>query len=244
MKILAGCPVHDRAWIIDRWAAHLVEAAEVAGVDLELVLLGDPADPTFAAVGHPAHRIDVDEPRPTSVRHWSPLEIVDGQTRVERMVDLRNRLLQEVRLIGPDLFLSIDSDILLHRDALANMIETVDVRGWPAVGGYTFMSPPDPRPHVPSQRCYGSYAHIISANVFDRRGIEGSVIPCDVIMAIKLMTPTAYHVDYQWDEQGEDFGWCRALRRLGHQVGIDGRVASKHVMENWQLDHIDDRVGF
>jgi hypothetical protein len=66
----------------------------------------------------------------------------------------------------------------------------------------------------------------------------------DVIMAVKLMSPAAYNVDYEVHRQGEDIGWSIAARKKGVKLGWDGRTVSKHLMTKDALDKIDKRVGF
>jgi hypothetical protein len=69
-------------------------------------------------------------------------------------------------------------------------------------------------------------------------------MPVDVIMAMKLMKPSAYWVDYRDHEQGEDVGWSIACQEQHLRLGWDGRVCSKHVMKPEQLDPIDARCGY
>lgn len=71
-----------------------------------------------------------------------------------------------------------------------------------------------------------------------------AVFKVDVIMAIKLMKPQAYNVDYAADTRGEDIGWSINCRNEGLKLGWDGRVTNKHVMLPELLEPVDKRVGF
>ena len=37
MRLLVGCPVRDRNWILQSWFDHVLVAGDLAGVDLEFV---------------------------------------------------------------------------------------------------------------------------------------------------------------------------------------------------------------
>lgn len=76
------------------------------------------------------------------------------------------------------------------------------------------------------------------------RSDSTNVMPVDVIMAIKLMTPEAYNINYEMQRHGEDIGWSLACKTAGLKLGWDGRQANKHVMDVDALGEVDDRVGF
>jgi hypothetical protein len=253
MRLVAGCPISRREWIAGPWVHYLEKAAVEAGYDeLLVVLVGDEeSDPeTFAAVVDSISFaevmvVHVTDHRANDIRDWEP-----GRKRL--MVDLRNRLLEEVRELCPDLFLSVDSDILLHPRTIVNLRETLGGGPFSAVGGRCYM-------HESGKR-YVSWANMRSNGQIHRSDSDG-VFPCDVIMAIKLMRPDAYFVDYRFQKHGEDIGWCQALKERGLCVGWDGRVISKHVIVPPQflrrstpadlaakrqslIEEVDPRVGF
>jgi hypothetical protein len=169
----------------------------------------------------------IEEENVPEKRVWNP-------ERFHRMVYLRNLLLGAVRNLSPDHFLSLDSDILLHPRALASMMELAG-SSYDAVGGKAYMT-------AKGTWC-PSFGYISSS-----RGIlryeSTDVLRVDAIMAIKLMTPSAYLVDYEFHEQGEDIGWSLACKREGVTLGWDGRVTNKHVMHEKALDALDQRCGF
>jgi len=232
-RLLVGCPILRREWIIDKWLEHTLAATECANRRLELVFVGDEHDPTFYTIDKfcKEHQIrawleHVEEPRSVDKRDWT-------HHRYRRMVDLRNILLNAVRRLNPGLFLSLDSDILLHQDAIYNMLETIG--RFDAVGGKTYMTP--------SGRRAPSYANLTPTGNLRRPDHDG-VIEVQCIMAIKLMTQPAYNIDYEFDKHGEDIGWSRAARKAGLKLGWDGRIVNKHIMSPDRIDWFDIRAGF
>lgn len=230
VRVLISCPVLRREWIIRRYLEHAAVAAECAGVEFSFLMLGRIDDPTFAVVddlrAFDVERIYVEEDRDVDKRDWS------NKARFHRLAEIRNRILGQVRLMtGIDYLLSVDSDILLHPQCIANLIETQHERGWAAVGGYCYLS---------TSRSHPSYAHI-NGKALRRPDMKGSVQRCDVLMAIKLMTPAAWMVDYAWNTQGEDIGWSLNAKERGLELGCDARVVNRHVMRPTDLDRNDPR---
>lgn len=228
MNLLIGCPVSHREWILPTWFSHINRAAEVAGVEPRFVFVCHPQDPSWDCVTFDAPdavMIPAACHRGNDHRRWNP-------QRYQEMVDLRNLLLGAVRLQEPDLFLSIDSDILLHPDQLKFMIECLD--RFDAVGGRCYMTSTGTR--------FPSWGRLNRGNL-QRYDAEGT-FPVDVIMALKLMTPAAYRVNYGFHLQGEDIGWSLNATEAGVRLGWDGRVIAKHVLAPHLLTPIDPRVGF
>lgn len=183
-----------------------------------------------ATSGYPSAVIPVKEPERDDERVWNP-------SRYQHMVFLRNRLLEFTRSAGPRWFLSLDSDVLIHEAAIYNLMETMEKEKWDAVGGRTYMTRLGRDTRWPSCGVFTSQGQM-------RRPDSGGVNPVDVIMAIKLMSPMAYNVDYQYHKLGEDIGWSLAVKEAGGKIGWDGRVVSKHVMSPEHLAVVDPRVGF
>lgn len=225
---LVGCPVSQRAWILPRWHEHVEAAAAAAGVEAQYLFVADPCDEDTVAIieGMGASVVWVADGRPDDTRHWN-------NDRYRHLADLRNRLLEAVRAIDPDLFLSLDSDVLLHPEALPNMIESL--ARFDVVGGATYMTSTGTA--CPS---WGS----ISRGGGLIRGDACGVFPVEVVMAIKLLTPRAFDVRYACHSHGEDLAFSINCREAGLRLGVDARVASKHVMSPAQLERIDVRCGF
>lgn len=238
MRILIGCPVLHREWCMPAWFDHVLEARvatrERLGDDFDFgyVFVGDKErDPkTYDVImrqtsGTVVWR-DVVDPKPTDDRKWN-------QPRYKRMAELRNELLDEVRKDGPDAFLSLDSDILLHRDAISVLLEELEPDR--AVGGKVYLSEHGTR--IPSWAKIGRDGQL-------QRNDSVGTFKVDVIMAMKLMSPKAYNVDYAPNVQGEDTGWSKLARAAGVKLVWVGSVASKHLFTREALHEFDPRVGF
>lgn len=236
--LLVGAPVRNRGWIIGEWVAAVEKASWMAGVEPGFVMVGDPSDESlkyvethcrthdrfFGAV-HVADDGRGDDP---GKRTWN-------HNRYHHMVVLRNALLDAVRLYEPGAFLSLDTDILVHPEAIKLLSDAL--YGFDAVGGKAYMSHVGRR--VPSHafvRQGGGQTHRVDH--------EGGVVSTQVIMAIKMMSPDAYWVDYKWHHSGEDFGWSEAAREKGLRLGWDARVTNKHVMTPEMLTKVDKRCGY
>lgn len=229
-SLIIGAPVLRREWIIERWKDHVLAAAPT-NFDIAFAFVGDKTDETFKVVNDkfpssiPTYLRDIKEPRGYDKREWN-------LSRYDRMANIRNELLSLVRKLGPDYFLSLDTDILLHPDAIKVLFE--DFNGYDAIGGKTYLS--ERGTNCPT------YAYLSDKGL--RRSDSINVIMPDVLMAIKLMKPTAYNVDYVSHKQGEDIGWSIAVRKSGYSLAWTGRVASKHVMRPELLEVVDRRVGY
>jgi hypothetical protein len=236
LSIVVGAPIHQREWIIEQWVDHISIACENAHVEPIFLVVMDPRDEPTASLlqnrckvnFHELYMIFCEEDRATSDRVWN----ID---RYRRMVYLRNQLLTGVRQLDPQFFLSIDSDILLHPDAVVNMLDTMYSGDWGAVGSKVFLSNRGTR--------HPNYAKLTKGGNLQRSDSDG-VFQVDVLMALKLMSRRAYAVDYEEHNHGEDIGISLAWKRAGVKLAWSGAVASKHVMSKNAMAVIDDRVGY
>lgn len=230
--ILVGCPVRKREWILPMWREYVYCSFENAGLDSPKFIFVVGADDQESVDWEDAESIVVEEESREDVRFW------EGD-RYHHMVFLRNKLLSRVREIGPDLFLSLDSDILLHPEAMSSMMSVLsqDEGAW-AIGGKANM---DSGNYSPS---YGIWCNKSQHNLGFRREPSDDIRVVDIIMAVKLMRESAYSVDYEWHHWGEDIGWSLAVARQGGTFLWDGTVTNKHVMRKEGLGEIDARCGY
>lgn len=233
--LIAGCPASGREWACKQWVAHLVRAAEFAEREDLIVYMLIPEDDlrTSASIEEACHSYGVElilehsaEPVVTE-RDW----LTPG--RYERMVTARNTMLTSVRLLSPDLFLSIDSDIMIGRRVLAGLIKDLDK--FDAVAGKLWLST--------NNKDIVNYAQLLPTGGLYRKDEDGT-FSVDVIMALKLMNREAYWIDYEHDERGEDIGWSKSAKASGLKLGWDGSLISKHVMHPFLLEMVDKRVGW
>lgn len=230
-SLAIGCPVAHREWILDHWFDHVEAACTYASIEPAYVFVGDTiADESFKIIEKRtrcARCLHVRNSRSIDRRDWG----LPG--RYQEMVMLRNLLLAEVRQLDPDAFLSLDSDILVHPHTIKTLIE--DLNDYDAVGARCYMTE--------TGLSYPSWGKLGRDGSLQRIDADG-YFPVDVIMAIKMMSRAAYHIDYQLDTQGEDIGWSKACRAARLRLGWDGRVISKHVMAPRLLKIVDRRVGY
>jgi hypothetical protein len=236
MKLVVGAPIRDRAWILPQWFEHMMVAVEheLHISDVSVVFVGSMADPSFKCATKMAHGYGI-------LVHWhepadddhGPYQRVWTRDRYATMAGLRNELLTKVREMEPDIFWSLDTDILVAENTLSSALRHVET--FDAVGTKLYMTP--------HGRFAPSYGMLPSGGGLRRSDGEG-VVKVDAIMASKVMTPTAYAVDYTPHSQGEDIGWSIAARAAGCTLGWDGTVTSKHVMSKDMLDVVDPRCGF
>lgn len=231
MHLVVGCPVKDRGWIMDRWFDH-VESSIPEGVRVDYVFVVPEGDTTLEIIRSrcpQAHLVLTGED-PHYERNWH------NKDRYREMVQVRNALLREVRRLNPDIFLSLDSDILLSKECISQAVSVMKEGGYNAVAPPTFLDPSDKR--------FTNAANIKPRGGFYRATI-GARHVVDVIMAIKLMDRAAYQIDYSFNVFGEDFGWSKNARDNGIRMFYAGDIPpSKHVMSRDQLDKVDGRCGF
>ncbi len=237
-KLIIGCPLKGRSNIIEHWLQHSILSAGQTDINFAFWFLIDRNDPVaddlidlfnkYELINH--LNVDFFEPfdgkGSTKEHHWH-------KEKYEYMVELRNTLLGQVRKVKPDFFLSLDSDILLQKQTISNLLETSSK--FDAVGGRTYLSYNSKLP---------SYAMLNKSTSNLHRPDIDQICKVDVIMAIKLMKERAYNVDYAYDSRGEDIGWSLNAKKEKVSLGYDGRVANKHIMEESMLGTIDKRVGY
>lgn len=220
-----------RSWILGKWFDAVELSCARAGVEPTYAFAVDQGDECLDVIARRAPAacvVPVERSKPTDIRRWNP-------QRYAYMVQIRNRLLDQVRELAPDAFLSLDSDILAHPDLVARLLDDLADGRYAAIGG----------------KCYMTAAGVNFPS-WGRLSRHGSLLryeaigyfPCDVIMAIKLLGPEAYAVDYEVHLQGEDIGWSKACARRGLKLAWDGRIGSKHILQKHMLGRFDARVGW
>lgn len=253
MRLVVGCPVSSRAWILPRWFYHVELAALTVSDDLKpeyafVVSMNDAetidAIDKFqqAVPDRPISTVYTDEPARKDVRMWN-------EDRYQEMVGLRNLLLHAVRERNPDYFLSLDSDILLRPDSLDVALQ--EIGDADALGLHTYMDRPA-RPPAGMQVQLGIGRHLASKadlkgqQLINRLHFETyeETHKVGVIMAAKLMKPSAYNIDYRWHLQGEDTGWSTACTEAGLKLVWCPKACAKHIFTPADLGREDYRVGF
>lgn len=230
--LIVGCPVRQRNWILPIWREHVLESLP-SDINLRFAfVIGADDLESISAISSwgDASIIPIQEPTLKFNRNWG------DKTRYHHMVFIRNTLLTYVRIKRPDLFLSLDSDILLGKETLSQLVDTIQNKDFGAVAGLTYLDRTD-------KLCtnVGNYRPDSSSY---KRVVSNGVHEVDILMAIKMMTPEAYNIDYSYHRLGEDLGWSKNAKEAGLKLGMDGRTPNKHIMKPEDLDRIDKRVGW
>lgn len=229
---MVGCPTRNRTWILPEWKKYVEAAVPDDWFIHYIFVVGDDDEETIDLLEtwEYTQLVKVMEDDPGTERSWA------DKSRYDHMSYLRNVMLHQVQKIQPDLFLSLDSDILIHPDAICNLYESMLECNADAVGGLTYFDPIDVT--VTNVANWKKNAKFKSFQRVHSRGVH----EVDIIMGIKLMAQEAYNINYSYHDQGEDLGWAVGMQ--DKKVVFDGRNPSKHVMyENW-LDIVDKRVGY
>lgn len=244
MNIVVGCPIRDRGWVFNEWLEHVLAAFDVMQLTPSFAfVVGDSRDDTQAQVSelfrtYKGMWIEEKEDQPyirPGFRIWN-------EVRYDHMVYVRNRLLECVRFLEPDYFLSLDSDILIHPSALALMLSDIQ-SGVPSSRGRIMPNAVGTKVFLNGVQKLPNYLHRKKTGGFLREDQNGC-FKVDVLMALKLMDIDAYMTNYRSHAWGEDIGWSDSCIAKGLKLVWDGRITSKHVMDPQALAEIDPRIGW
>lgn len=236
MTLLVGCPVYDRAWVLNDWFDHVDAWADDVGGVRYVFALTPGTDSTAHIIAQRASRatiIEVTEGDHSTDRAWNRPE------RVATMANTRNRLLKWARHLmrvqsDIDAFLSLDSDILLPEGQAIRFLNNLQAKD--AVSPLVYLGP----------------GHITNAFTL-RAGVYRRVKPCttpgsaSVLCAAVLMSRRVVldeSVAYGYDRRGEDFAWSASALAANYTLGYDFGVQAKHIMDPTQLWTVDRRIGW
>lgn len=233
MKLIIGCPIYKRSWILDEWIQCILSQSldlsnvgfvfETSPNDDETVLRLkawkqlDKRIPHFDIV----ERDDIPHFEHTdNGRQWTISKYVN-------MVNLRNSVLSKVREVEPDYYFSLDSDILLKNPNTLELLIAHIKEGADAVNPLMFMTPVGTNfPSVMTWRDAES-----NRGFRDKNYPLGTYFKADIIMAAKMMSKKVYqNVDYEVHPQGEDLGWSLGCRNMGYDLFCASYIYAPHIM--------------
>lgn len=237
MKLIIGCPIYKRNWIFPFWAACL----ERQSIDLsEIGFLfetspDDKASEEILRFWRKAHsniplfeineRSDIPhfEHQPNS-RQWT-------YSKYHNMVSLRNSLLERVREIQPDYYLSLDSDILLRNPSTLELLMNHIDDGADAVSPLMYMTPVGTDfPSVMTWREDGRAQRTRNYPI-------GTYFKADIIMAAKMMSQKTYNtINYEFHPQGEDLGWSKQAKDNNLSLYSASYIYAAHIMHENLLE--------
>ena len=240
MKVLIGCPIYKRNWILHHWIRCLLNQSvdlsnigfvfEVSPDDNDTVVILDAFKKFEKRIPYFNIKVRKDIPHFQHIengRQWT-------LSKYQNMVSLRNSLLQTVREVEPDYYLSLDSDILLIDPNTIELLIAHINGGADGVSPLMFMTPVgDMYPSVMSWIGDGSdkaFRH--------QRYPIGTYFQSDVIMAAKMMSKSLYQtVDYRIHEQGEDVGWSYDAYLAGCKLFSASYIYAPHIMSEAMYDN-------
>jgi hypothetical protein len=242
MKILIGCPIYKRAWILNHWIG-CINKQSVDLSNIGFIFETGPNDPETISILETWSRLE------KRFKHFEAVSrddishhehIANGRnwtvSKYENMVSLRNSLLSKARELEPDFYFSLDSDILLENPNTIELLIAHIKSGADAVSPLMFMTPQgDLYPSVMNWR-----EDIPNKAMRHRRYPLGTYFQSDIIMAAKMMSKKVYqNIDYTIHEQGEDVGWSLNAKNAGYKLYSASYIYAPHIMsEAMYVDYL------
>lgn len=233
MKVLIGCPIYKRDWILNHWM-RCVLSQSISNSDIGFIFEASSNDEKTLSI------LELYKQNLRDIPHFEILirddlphfeHIKNGRqwtvSKYENMVNLRNSLLSRVREIRPDYYFSLDSDILIQDINTIELLVAHIKSGADAVSPLMFMTPVgDMYPSVMTWRDDA----VGKAKRFPRYPL-GTYFQSDVIMAAKMMSSDVYeNIDYCIHQQGEDVGWSWNAKQKGFKLFSASYIYAPHIM--------------
>lgn len=239
MKILIGCPIYQREWILPEWF-RCIENQTVPLSEVGFIFeLGVHDDATHNLLWdwqmqHPEVQVFDGIIRPDET-HKAHAEDKRQWARSDyyRMVNFRNNLLERACNYAPERYFSLDSDILIPDPTTLEKL--YDLTQKPSTASpLCYMTPDDIR--FPNMMSWVDYSGGRAKRDFSKYRI-GEVFEVDISMAAVMMHPDVYrNVRYRWHRQGEDLGWSAEMNRTGYRMYSASHIYAPHIMHRWMLD--------
>lgn len=228
MKIVIGCPVKNRAWILPRWFDAVFSQQYLGDLDVEVVCVyTDSEDDTEKILKDEGVVIlyDFNVGRSTldiDRHYWGVLKTY------QYMADMRNRLVDYCLDAGADYFFSLDSDILLPSYTFERLLPILQKHPGvvaPAVSMATGMDS-NQRP-VTAWNTMSWVARAVAERTYTPA--NGDFV--DVVMAAMLMDRTGMNVRWLAHPQGEDAGFSYDAVTKGVTLWWEPSITCRHIMQ-------------
>lgn len=233
MKLIIGCPIYKRDWILPEWIKCIIRQS-IDMNDIGLIFETSPDDfetvnslITWKKLDKRFQIFEINERKDiphfeheNNGRQWT-------MSKYHNMVSLRNSILKKVREYQPDFYLSLDSDILLENPNTIELLIAHIKDGADAVAPLMFMTPNDS--HFPSVMSWKNDEQYVA---YRKENYPlGEYFQSDVIMAAKMMSKKVYNqVDYEFHKQGEDLGWSKNAGEKGFKLFSASYIYAPHIM--------------
>ncbi|MDD3271046.1 MAG: glycosyltransferase family 2 protein [Syntrophomonadaceae bacterium] len=223
LKVMIGCPVRDRAWILPRYLDCLEKLNTNTFQPQYCFIINDCSDHSPQILAEFARR------QPGLVRlieknYDSPGSYRRGQYNFSRLAELRNLLLNAFLQSDGDYLFSLDSDLLVPAGTLTQLLtDDRDIVSALVCNGHEIGDPGIY--NILERGSDGSYIHI-------RDFPRNRVFPVDCTGAAYLIKRTVIAAGVRYSSQygGEDIAFCEAAASRGFNIFCDGRVECLHLM--------------
>jgi cellulose synthase/poly-beta-1,6-N-acetylglucosamine synthase-like glycosyltransferase len=227
-RVLIGCPVRNRAWILPRYLQYLQKLDYPPHLLEFCFIVNDCHDSTPAVLEDFARKL------PGRVR----LIYADihshhghrrGQYNLHHLAYLRNLLLSAFLQSNCRYLFSVDSDIMVPSHALKQLLDdNCDIVSALVCNGHL----------LADQNLYnvlrienGNYIHM-------RKVPRNRVFTVDCTGAaylIKRKVVEEYGVRYSAENGAEDIGFCQMAQAKGLEICCDGRIECLHIMQEEEI---------
>ncbi len=223
-KVMIGCPVRNRAWILPAYLDSLKKLVWPDRLIEYCFIINDCVDQTADILEEFAKR-QTSPVRLVSADSQKNFAYARGEYSFSHLADLRNILLREFLHSECEFLFSLDSDILAPPNSLAQLIDSR-------------------RAVISCLVCNGHITGDLSAYNILHKNESGRYIhirsfPRDQVFEVDC-TGAAYlihrsvvqkHGVYYTSRYGaEDIGFCENARRKGISIYCDGRIECIHMM--------------
>ncbi len=222
-KVMIGCPVRNRAWILPEYLRCL-EAIDYPHEKIRYCfIINDCVDETQGILENFA------QSRPAAVRLLIDNSKIQGYKRGEysfqRLAHLRNLLLNEFMHSDCDYLFSVDSDVLVTSNTLIDLINNnCDIVSCLVCNGHELGN--TSLYNVLAKNQQGHYIHMrnIPRDRLFRVDCTGAAY------LIKKTVISQHGVRYSHCYGAEDIGFCEDAASQGLEIYCDGRLECTHIM--------------
>lgn len=228
MKVLIAAPVRNRAWVLPEFLDALDTSVKFAQQYLEDFVFrsyfivnnseDDSADilrnRNYSVVTH-----NFSDPTESEIR---------GKYSFSKLATLRNKILDYASIHRFDYVLSVDTDILLPKRAVLDLIND----HWLSSNSHIVVSPLVRNyagDHFPAHNIMEEYEPREYRSLIDFP--KDTMVRVDLLGAVTLIPSTFFGCRYAQTPNGEDRAFCEDIRATGGLLYVDTRIRCTHVME-------------
>lgn len=233
MKLIIGCPIYKRDWILPHWIRCILnQSVDIS--DIGFIFEVSPGDYNtinslniWKKMDSRIKLFEINERSDIPHFEHAPDSRQWTISKYHNMVSLRNSILDRVRYHNPDYYFSLDSDILISDSNTIELLISHIKQGADAVSPLMYMTPMGT--NFPSVM---SWRDEIGGKAYRKEKYPiGSYFKSDIIMAAKMMSKNAYsQVNYEVHSQGEDLGWSKNAGLLGMELYSASYIYANHIM--------------